>query len=140
MTPAEEAHREHMAMRDLAAITRDRAMADKMRYRQALLLACGGDVVKVRQFLEAADGVAACCEWAESDPWGVEPGTYDSACGEKWSFTDGGVAENGVKFCHNCGKPVKVIQFPEPTDEDDASGVQVSAHSTKRNDTPTEPV
>jgi hypothetical protein len=69
------------------------------------------------------NGVPASCEWSETDPWGDMPGTYESACGEMWSFNEGGVKENGVKFCQNCGKPVVVVPFPQPADEDAAAGV-----------------
>lgn len=73
--------------------------------------------------LLGTDGVAPAqapsCDWSEEDPFGAMPGTYASACGELWSFTDGGPKENSVRFCHGCGKPVNVIQFPEPTDEAD---------------------
>ncbi len=29
--------------------------------------------------------------------------SWDSACGQKWQFNDGGPAENNVRFCHGCG-------------------------------------
>ena len=45
------------------------------------------------------------CEWKPEDP-DFMPGTYASACGELWSFIDGGPIENRVKFCMGCGKPV----------------------------------
>lgn len=63
------------------------------------------------------------CEWREEDPWGPMPDTYATSCGELWSFTDGGPAENRVKFCHRCGKPVTVVPYPQPED-DDADGVK----------------
>ena len=31
---------------------------------------------------------------------------YETACGVTWSFVDGGIEENGVNFCHSCGKKV----------------------------------
>jgi hypothetical protein len=68
----------------------------------------------------AADGVApveapSCCEWREEDPYGEMSGTYASACGELWSFIDGGPTENNVRFCHGCGKPVDVAPpLPDP--------------------------
>jgi hypothetical protein len=66
---------------------------------------------------------APACEWREEDPNGHMPGTWASACGELWSFTEGGTpADNSVRFCHGCGKPVTVIPFPSPADEDGVLG------------------
>lgn len=86
----------------------------------------GGDYDMVHR----TSGVDTTCEWTEEDPWGNEPGTYDSACGERWSFIDGGPKENNVRFCQGCGKSVKVIPFPEHVDEEDESGVQPSDGET----------
>jgi len=33
-------------------------------------------------------------------------GTYRSACGELWSFIEGGWQDNRVRFCHGCGGKV----------------------------------
>jgi hypothetical protein len=55
------------------------------------------------------------CIWTEQDDDDM-PETYASACGEMWSFTDGGVSENNVRFCQGCGKKVVVaIRQPLPT-------------------------
>ena len=44
------------------------------------------------------------CVWTfESDP---HMEAWRSACGELWSFTDGGLAENNVRFCHGCGHKI----------------------------------
>lgn len=42
--------------------------------------------------------------------WTYEPldDAWDSACGEKWQFLADGPVENKVRFCHGCGRPVKV--------------------------------
>ncbi len=42
------------------------------------------------------------CEWKYDE----EHEKYDTSCGSAWSFIDEGIEENGVKFCHRCGKPV----------------------------------
>lgn len=56
----------------------------------------------------------AVCEWSQSDDpdfcW------WDSACGEAWTFTDGGPTENGMKFCPYCGKELCVAAFGLPDD------------------------
>ena len=45
------------------------------------------------------------CNWSltydDSEVW-------ESSCGEEWTFIDGGPAENSVRFCHGCGKPVAI--------------------------------
>lgn len=82
-----------------------------------------------------ACGVPASCAWEEEDPDSM-PGTYRSACGELWAFTDGGVAENNVRFCQGCGKPVAVVpRPPEPSDEDE-DGVKDLDHQVFDGQTP----
>ena len=51
------------------------------------------------------------CEWKPEDE-DFMPGTYASACGELWSFIDGGPVENRVRFCQGCGKPVALKETP----------------------------
>lgn len=46
------------------------------------------------------------CVWEESCD-----GEWDSACGQSWVFDDRGPVENGVKYCHGCGRPVKPVPF-----------------------------
>lgn len=48
-------------------------------------------------------GVPEACEWHLDDE---ENGIWQSACGEAWSFIDGGPVENSVRYCQGCGKPV----------------------------------
>lgn len=56
------------------------------------------------------------CIWTEhADDY--MPGTWASACGELWSFIDGGPAENNVRFCHGCGKPVEVHSITKDSHE-----------------------
>ena len=46
------------------------------------------------------------CIWkAENNEY--MPGTYESTCGIVWTFTEGGVKDNGVNFCFRCGKKVE---------------------------------
>ena len=49
------------------------------------------------------------CKWTFDDD---ESNTWASGCGELWSFIDGGPAENRVKYCHGCGKPVVLEDKP----------------------------
>ena len=50
---------------------------------------------------------AKTCQWTPTDDEDM-PGTWESACGELWSFVEGGPVENNYRFCHGCGKPVGV--------------------------------
>ncbi|CAI1502083.1 Uncharacterised protein [Serratia grimesii] len=49
------------------------------------------------------------CEWI----YDAQDCKWDSGCGDAWMFCDGGPAENGVKFCQCCGKPVVLAAAPE---------------------------
>lgn len=44
------------------------------------------------------------CEWKCDD---IDNGIWESACGEVWSFIDGGPVENRMLFCHRCGGKLK---------------------------------
>ena len=43
------------------------------------------------------------CKWTQNDEW------WSAACGASWAFIDCGPVENGVNFCHGCGKPVEIV-------------------------------
>ena len=62
------------------------------------------------------------CAWSQEDD-DTMPGTYRSACGELWSFIDGGWQENKVRYCHGCGG--KVVDAHTPAVE--------AAHGIKEN-------
>jgi hypothetical protein len=44
------------------------------------------------------------------------PDTFNATCGVVWTFTDGGPAENDVRFCPGCGAKVNVAE-PEPEED-----------------------
>ena len=50
------------------------------------------------------------CAWSFEDD---DTGTYSSACGELWSFIDGGWKDNRVNFCHGCGGKVVEAKLNE---------------------------
>lgn len=54
------------------------------------------------------------CTWTEQDDKDM-PCTYESSCGEMWSFTDGGLKENRVTYCHHCGGKVVPASPQEQT-------------------------
>ena len=56
---------------------------------------------EVARALKAAQSVEPC-RWT----YDVIMEAWDTACAKKWVFTNGGPAENNVRFCHCCGRPV----------------------------------
>lgn len=54
----------------------------------------------------ASDG----CKWTQMD---YNSGDYDTECDHAWSINDGTPAENSMKFCHGCGKPIIVVSAEE---------------------------
>lgn len=56
-------------------------------------------------------GVPDSCLWTPDADY--ETDIHYSACGEAWSFIEGGPKENKVRFCQGCGKPVKLTYQPK---------------------------
>jgi len=52
---------------------------------------------------------AECCIW-KFDKWEVY---YETDCGCTWQLIDGTLDENGVVFCHKCGRRVVVEESTE---------------------------
>ncbi|AQT94240.1 hypothetical protein B1R45_13505 [Pseudomonas azotoformans] len=51
----------------------------------------------------AEGGKPSTCTWTESEF------SWHTGCGKEWQFTDGGLpSENGMHFCHSCGKKLSV--------------------------------
>ncbi|CAI8736660.1 Phage protein [Pseudomonas sp. IT-P44] len=74
----------------------------------------------LQQRLNAADQQiddrAGTCEWSREDDSGI----WHSGCGVTWSFHDDGPEENGMHFCHSCGKTLVVeATVSEPERDDD---------------------
>ena len=51
-----------------------------------------------------AGAVPLTCEWTHDE----NDGFWESACGEAWLFNYGGPADNNVRFCQGCGKPLRI--------------------------------
>lgn len=49
------------------------------------------------------------CDWRED-----EDGYWNTGCGDFFTIIDGGPEENGMKFCHSCGKHLKEISYACP--------------------------
>ena len=58
-------------------------------------------------YLAAGATPERSCTWTPDDTFNDDC-TWHSACGELWSFIDGGPAENRVKYCHYCGGKVVI--------------------------------
>ena len=54
------------------------------------------------------------CQWTSVNDEHM-PDTYESACGDMWSFIEGGINENNIRFCQGCGK--KVIEASAPKEQ-----------------------
>ena len=46
------------------------------------------------------------CSWSEDDD-----AAWDTECGERFQFNEGGPPENGFGFCPYCGEKMKVIRW-----------------------------
>ncbi|WLG64802.1 hypothetical protein PSH90_12075 [Pseudomonas sp. FP1762] len=73
----------------------------------------------LQQRLNAADQRIddfACgeCGWHREEDSGI----WNSGCGETWSFHEDGPEENGMRFCHSCGKHL-VVEVVEQEQDDD---------------------
>ena len=61
--------------------------------------------------IESAPKPSERCEWKAD-----EDGGWQSSCGEEWTLIDGTPKENGMKFCHGCGKPIEEVPYVDPLD------------------------
>ena len=53
------------------------------------------------------DAVRTGCKWAAED---MDNSYWESSCGGSWEFNDGGVQDNGLKYCPFCsGKIIEAL-------------------------------
>lgn len=96
-------------------MTQERIMelVDEYAYRQEDVAQTTGSITprgRVRAAVVAAIEQLtkdAACTWTQ-DPDFEMGDTWDSSCGEKWSFVDGGPEQNRVRYCHACGGKVGI--------------------------------
>lgn len=93
---------------------RDELGAVKGEYDRAV-----NKVDALQQRLNAADQriddfAGGECEWHREEDSGI----WNSGCGETWSFHEDGPEENGMHFCHSCGKHL-VVKVAEQEQDDD---------------------
>ncbi|AZE53430.1 hypothetical protein C4K03_1259 [Pseudomonas synxantha] len=61
------------------------------------------DAMRGRVFEALKRSKPPTCTWSEGGF------SWHTGCGKEWQFTDGGLpAENGMHFCHSCGKTLVV--------------------------------
>lgn len=58
----------------------------------------------------AAAGSPQTCVWDYDE----RTDSYETSCGERFLFLDGGIAENKAKFCQYCGKSITQFYPPVP--------------------------
>jgi len=46
------------------------------------------------------------CRWTYDDLYDY----FSTSCKHEFSFNEGGLQENNVRFCHHCGKRVKEVK------------------------------
>jgi hypothetical protein len=59
----------------------------------------------------------AVCNWRQPTYDNFDANYWDADCGKSWAITEGTPTENGMKFCHGCGKPIKEHPFVDSEDE-----------------------
>jgi len=63
-----------------------------------------------RKIVTMNGGRIPTCEWRRD-----EDGNYETSCDEMFTFTEGGVVENGARFCQYCGRPIiPLLTYGEP--------------------------
>lgn len=82
----------------------DASLAGQDDWWQMLCPKCNaaGPAAETQKLAESA--WKRTCHWKE-DNWS---GSYDTGCGQKHCFIDGGPEENKHQFCPYCGKTIKM--------------------------------
>ena len=57
------------------------------------------------------------CNWRQPTYDDAECNAWQADCDQYWAITEGTPTENGMKFCHGCGKPIKEHPFVDSEDE-----------------------
>ncbi|SDN52221.1 hypothetical protein [Pseudomonas poae] len=120
LTEADEREDQRAALTndDLVAIARNAALNSVDRYNYMPCLPEEAFAWKphywvieaMRAALKPADGSKpSTCTWSEGGF------SWHTGCGKEWQFTDGGLpSENGMHFCHSCGKTL-VVESADPS-------------------------
>jgi hypothetical protein len=49
------------------------------------------------------------CRWTYDENLDM----YETACGQGWAFTEGGLKDNKVRYCYHCGRVVEEVKGHE---------------------------
>lgn len=63
------------------------------------------------------------CNWGQED----DGGSWISDCGQYFTLDDGDPSENGMKFCHGCGKRLAEHPWQDEGEEADESAMLAAA-------------
>jgi hypothetical protein len=73
---------------------------------------------------ELAEAIAALpvpdvqhCNWTQGYD-DAEQNAWKTNCDSYWYIIDGSPSENGMKFCHGCGKPIAEHPYVEPEESE----------------------
>ncbi len=69
--------------------------------------------------------IVRTCTWRYMD-FPESDTDFESACGNAWSFTSGGLAENHMTYCNRCGG--QIVLEPPPKDDADDVREEVREH------------
>lgn len=58
------------------------------------------------------------CNWHQPTYSDAECNAWQADCDQYWSITEGTPAENGMKYCHGCGKLIKEHPYADSEDEE----------------------
>lgn len=98
-------------LQDLAPHQGNRAVPFKAVVARAIANTCWQAAGRLEDRLEGRT-----CTWGASDDF--EADYWETACGEAFSFIDGGPLENHIKFCPYCGLAVLVAPKAKESDDD----------------------
>ena len=81
--------------------------ADDYAAADALINDARRDIAAIEDLIEIGDQEDSehGCKWVFEG----EDSGWQTNCGKLWAFIEGGPADNGVTYCHGCGKPVVVV-------------------------------
>lgn len=80
----------------------------------------GVDYVKLSDVqLALSDAQSSQCDWKEDDE-----GYWETSCRRFMCFEHAPPNEQGYKFCHSCGKPIKFIEHEQEPPFEDFGGME----------------
>lgn len=90
-------------------------MTEKLSDRIEAELGCWPSTSTLCAVLRDAYAVARAVEDAPVCEWVFDEHTdsWDTGCAEKFAFITGGPEDNSVRYCHSCGKRVKLVVCDE---------------------------